>query len=176
MTDDELAAIEERASKATPGPWVDLMQTYFERCKADKREHGNRWYHGTQRSSCPLLLIVRNDYHGEPIDPLDIPRRIDKYDLSDVLSLFWSSLPKRTTTMTEGFMRPEDAAFIAASRADVPALIAEIRRLREVERIAQEVLSLIARCGCSACGPALADLAAARTQADDALTRMSVVE
>jgi hypothetical protein len=58
----------------------------------------------------------------------------------------------------------------------LPSLVAEVRRLREVERIAAETLQHIARCGCKACGPAPRDLAHARTLADDALTRMSVVE
>lgn len=52
----------------------------------------------------------------------------------------------------------------------------EMRRLREQVRIAEEVLNLIARCGCSACGPALPDTRATRSLADDALTRMDTVE
>lgn len=53
---------------------------------------------------------------------------------------------------------------------------AEIRRLREQIRIAIETLTEIAGCGCSVCGPTPRDLAHARTLADDALIRMSVVE
>ena len=59
---------------------------------------------------------------------------------------------------------------------DIQALVAEVERLREVERIAYDALSRIARCGCSACGPALSSLREARVLADDAMTQMSVVE
>lgn len=52
----------------------------------------------------------------------------------------------------------------------------ENKRLREQLRIAMDTLERIARCGCSACGPAPRDLAEARTLADDALICMSVVE
>lgn len=55
-------------------------------------------------------------------------------------------------------------------------LEAEVARLTEQVRIATETLNEIARCGCSACGPAPRDLVHARTLADDALTCMSVVE
>lgn len=130
MTDERLTEIEARITAATPGPWIDLMRTYFERCKADRRQHGNRWYHGSERDSTPLTLIVRDDVKGERIDPEDIPRRVDKYEMTDIISLFWSSLPRRTTTMIEGFFKPEDAAFIVAARQDVPDLLAEVRRLR----------------------------------------------
>jgi hypothetical protein len=62
-----------------------------------------------------------------------------------------------------------------ARRRDTAARATD--RTAEVEeqlRIATETLNMIARCGCSACGPAPRDLAHARTLADDALTRMSV--
>lgn len=136
MTDEQLAEIERRANAATPGPWIDLSRAYFERCKRDRRTHGNRWYHGSERASCPLALIVRDSVQGKPFALEDIPRRVDRYDLKAVFSLFWSSLPKQAKSMMEGFFRPEDAAFITHARTDVPALIAEVRRLRAaLERI-----------------------------------------
>lgn len=58
----------------------------------------------------------------------------------------------------------------------VDELARDNERLREQVRIATETLDGIARCGCSACGPAPRDLAHTRTLADDALIRMSVVE
>jgi hypothetical protein len=49
-------------------------------------------------------------------------------------------------------------------------------RLHEQLRLAADVLNRIASCGCSGCGPKPRDLKQARAMADDALTRMSVVE
>lgn len=71
---------------------------------------------------------------------------------------------------------PHDIDRYHLVRTDIPRLLAEVRRLREVERIAVETLNLIARCGCKACGPALPDTRATRSLADDALTRMDTVE
>lgn len=63
-----------------------------------------------------------------------------------------------------------------ACGADVVSLVAEVRRRQEQVRIAEDVLNHIARCGRAACGPAPRELAHARTLADAALIRMSVVE
>jgi hypothetical protein len=120
---DRLDEIRARADAATPGPWADLAETYYQRCQEDKRKQGGRWYHGSRRASLPLVLIARAEYHGEPIDPEDIPRRIDKFDLETIIGLFWSTLPKRTTVAIEGFFKPQDAAFIAAARSDIPYLL-----------------------------------------------------
>ena len=130
MNEDRLQALEALCQKATPGPWIDLARTYFERCKADKKNRGGRWYHGSMRQSSPLVLLVRDDDgYGRRIDPEHIPCCIDKFDLTTIISLFWSSLPRRTTSMGEGFFNPEDAAFIAEARTALPEALAEIRRL-----------------------------------------------
>lgn len=59
---------------------------------------------------------------------------------------------------------------------DADRLQAEVARLTEQLRIAEDALNMMARCGCPTCGPGPSTLAQARTMADDALTRMSVVE
>jgi hypothetical protein len=38
--------------------------------------------------------------------------------------------PRSTKGISEGFFRPADAAFIAHAREDIPALLAEVERLR----------------------------------------------
>ena len=77
MTEQQLAAIEERAAAATEPPW-DYEQIYG-------------------HSICPFRLVY--EYEGER---LTIAINLDR----------------------------EDAEFIAAARDDVPALVAEVRKLR----------------------------------------------
>lgn len=81
MTDQQLAAIKERAEKATPGPW----------------------FHGQNADG------QHNVYAGGGID----------------ITPAWCvhGLP----------MCPDDAAFIAYARTDVPALVAEVERLSHLE-------------------------------------------
>lgn len=74
MTDAQLKAIEERAEKATPGPW------------GVNGQRGDAYWYGYVHAG------------DTPIDDV---------------------------------FREENAAFIAHSREDVPALVAEVRRLRE---------------------------------------------
>lgn len=85
MTDEELKAIEERAAKATPGPWHPA----WNRISDEVLDLGS-------------MLIAR---------------------------------------------APDDATreFIAATRADVPALIAEVRRLREQLKAAAAILRAAGR-------------------------------
>ena len=45
--------------------------------------------------------------------------------------LVWTKVP-RIGDPVSGSVLPEDAEFIAAARTDVPALVAEVRRLRAV--------------------------------------------
>ena len=131
MDEQRLAALELICERATGGPWVDLLHTYYERCEADRRQHGNRWYHGSKAASMPLVLIARNTTReGRPLDTEQIPRRVDKFDLQTVISLFWSTLPKRATVAVEGFLRDEDTRFITEARTALPEALAEIRRLR----------------------------------------------
>lgn len=79
MTDEELAAIEERADAATPGPW-----------RISRLRDGSD--------------LVMSD--GAPAGVVA--------DCRD----------------ERGFNGDPDATFIAAARSDVPALLAEVRRLR----------------------------------------------
>jgi hypothetical protein len=149
MTDDELAAIEDRATKATTGPWLQ-----------------GEWTGRCTRSHFPHPGPPGCRYENQFLDAAPFDRYVSTEGLATLIG----------GNDYGPWLNPEDARFIAAARSDVPALVAEVRRLREVERIATETLSLIARCGCSACGTALPDTRATRSMADDALTNMSVVE
>lgn len=97
MTNEELAAIEQRAAAATKGPWYvsggDVMS-----------EHRDEIPYGSvvcETGFTGMVAATENTYSS-------------------------------------------DADFIAAARADVPALLAEVRRLRaEVERRTREHAALI---------------------------------
>jgi hypothetical protein len=133
MDDARIAELEALCRRATPEPWIDLTETYRERCELDRKQYGNRWYHGTRSGSTPLALIAHGTHHGKPIRPDDIPRRVDRWDLRAVFSMFWSSLPRSRTVATEGFLRPEDAAWICAARTALPEALAELKRLRSAD-------------------------------------------
>jgi hypothetical protein len=93
ITDDELAAIKQRAEKATPGPW---------------------FAHGATVSPDPA-----SDHHGWPPDPQCLAALNDGEYVAN---------PNAGA----------DAEFIAAARGDVPALLAEIERLRVALRVQYE--------------------------------------
>lgn len=81
VTREELEAIKARVEAATPGPWVDMGDTFYESvCSVP----------GLHTGVTPICM-----------DP-------------------------------EGDDRPQDRAFIAAAREDVPALVAEVERLWEL--------------------------------------------
>ena len=95
MTDEDLKIIEERAAKATAGPWT-----------ASHREPKRN----------PRSFVLTSEPRG----------RIQ-------IACLWDS-PNASCL--------DDAAFIAASRYDVPALVAEVRRL---QRIIDEDNTLVAK-------------------------------
>lgn len=86
MTEAELAAIEERANAATPGPWV-------------AEPARGKWSDG--ETHCAGIHVA-----GES----------------------WNEI----VTTDGGVYGPNwpDAQFIAAARSDIPALVAEVKRLR----------------------------------------------
>lgn len=138
LTDADLAAMEARAAAATPGPWADLRAMYREAMERHQNETG-RWYHGTKAASTPVTLLAHAACYrsgwdrdagmeGHPLTAACFPAHMDYEDLKTVIGLRWSSL--RRTSTSEGYFHDEDADFIAHARADVPALLAEVRRLR----------------------------------------------
>lgn len=104
LDDDDLLAIEERARKATSGPWV-----WTERAvNAEIRSYTRRL-----REQYVYLL------QGAP--------REDRFD-KDVMQLNWYHV-KGSSLLNVG-PSMDDARFIASARTDVPLLVAEVRRLR----------------------------------------------
>lgn len=100
MTDDELAAIEARLAATTRGPW---RSCWDDAANGDGHSDAYDW---------PAI------YH--PIDgvkPVDLPHE------AQVVSVMYYD-------GTLVGCREPDAAFIAHAREDVPALLAEVRRLQ----------------------------------------------
>lgn len=92
MTEQELAEITERASKATPGPW-------WHKDGWEGAMPGDEWY----------------VYQEQP--------------LGEIICCPCRSNPSEA-----------NAEFIAHAREDIPALLAEVRRLRELEARAMDHL------------------------------------
>ena len=105
MTDEELDAIKARVEKATEGPWC------WENCG----EKGNDLIVG-------IALHVGSD---EPCRGQVPPDSYDehRHEYVDAVARKSALLSEMATSF--------DAAFIAHARADIPALIAEVERLRE---------------------------------------------
>lgn len=107
LSEDDLAAIEERCRGLTPAPWhwtQDIVNDYI------RDGRGRRAW----RDQYVYILAGRGQ------------RYQDSWD-HNVLRLQWSQI-KGDTFM--GSPSKKDAAFIAAARSDVPRLLAEVRRLR----------------------------------------------
>lgn len=159
MTDAELDAIEARAGAATPGPWSAF---YLNDAAADWREAFNtnapeRATGGYVFRLDPLHTIrvmAAEPEIYEPGETVIVPdngtsiankRAICRgYDID-------TGEPEHEELVD---IRPHDAAFIASARTDIPALIAEIRRLKRGEFTADEFQSLChhrdERPGCTA--------------------------
>ncbi|MFJ2033576.1 hypothetical protein [Streptosporangium sp. NPDC087985] len=107
LTDEELAAIEELAEAATPGPWFirhlddEAAMNLVAISTVPDTGHGERWPDFDHREIVAATLIQH-------------PRYVDVADGR------WD----------------ENAQFIADARQDIPRLIAEIKRLRQL--LAQE--------------------------------------
>lgn len=111
MTDAELQAIRERCDRATSGPW-DITVLWS--------SVGGRL---REQPECQV--------HQSLVE-YEIPRNIACRRFTGQSADFGSDEPPRDEG--EVGLRPEDAAFIAHARADVPALLAEVDRLREMLR------------------------------------------
>lgn len=103
LTDQELAAIEELAKAATPGPWFirhlddEAAMNLVAISTVPDTGHGERWPEFDHREIVAATLVQR-------------PRYVDVADER------WD----------------ENAQFIANARQDIPRLIAEIKRLRRL--------------------------------------------
>lgn len=111
MTDEELKQIEERAAKATPGPWVPDFRDI------------------TLREATPAEAerMVLADAKSDFCLGAEIALRAADGGAA------WLPCPTRSTFLNR------DALFIAAARSDVPALVSEVRKLKALlvlERLA----------------------------------------
>ena len=132
MSEQQLAEILARANAATAGPWKWSGNTEVRDMRLQAQHHGGltvmdfeRW--GMQ-SACPRFAKNWAMY------------RADEMVEYQVHQLGWvdkSEPPYRADI--SGIDHP-DARFIAAAREDVPALLAEVQRLREERHSTNEAL------------------------------------
>lgn len=104
ITNEELMQIRERCDAATPGPWIQGMVSG--QCRA-KHQHS--------RTACVHEFEITADskYEREQVSIAPNVTLIGSDDHGTILS-------------------EQNAAFIAAARTDVPALLDEVARLREL--------------------------------------------
>lgn len=108
----DLDAIEQRANAATPGPWT----TGWPRGQCANPRHSVP--HPGRDGDDPCVSALAGYLAGDCVSqlkPIGVPFHEVRYvvDIGD-----------------GGDISVADAAFIAAARQDVPALVAEVRRLR----------------------------------------------
>ena len=102
--DLDIAAIRQRADNATPGPWT-LM--------TDSCDCGGDW--GCRHGEFPFALRLPTHTVSNQNRPCDPGDSLDSY---------------RHNASEFGDLTMADGEFIAAARSDVPALLAEVERLR----------------------------------------------
>lgn len=109
MTDAELAAIQARCDRASIGPW--FFNSYNRVCSAPLSSEHSR------------LESERRDWDDDALDAAEWPE----------VTIAW--IP---ATHGDTGDNPGDAEFIAEAREDVPRLLAEIARLKDVAAKARE--------------------------------------
>jgi len=135
MSELDLNEIKERAEAASPGPWEAgdvwyVAGVIFD----DERQRVGPGKKATRCAMCHLGAPVasgRWDINGTRMqahrhhtdDPYAPEHRISSADGGVVAGNY--------DYEAGGILRPEDTAFIVAARQDVPALVAEVERLRE---------------------------------------------
>lgn len=136
MTEEQLSEIEARANAATAGPWMwreRLANAQGGRTKRRSVREGRLVYLLT-RALYPHehdCAIGRGRFTREYQPPAwcDDPRCAAVYETSALMALRWRDI-KRGTVLWNVTPPPNDEAFIARARTDIPALVAEVRRLR----------------------------------------------
>ena len=129
MTEDELTAIEARAVAATPGPWV---------------YDASFWY--GLAADCHLCRERRNG----PVVATHEDAHVHRARHDRRVPRWWTEISSEATqdivvsnhtwaASFNGVHTQVDAAFIAHAREDIPALVAEVRRLRYLQEAAEDV-------------------------------------
>jgi hypothetical protein len=124
LPDADLDAIAARAAAATPGPWYWTVPAHTG--DAHTAVSGALRTH----SPAPRPLPDGTLFH----DPSVLVPMARLRGDPDWLERFHKANAQGQTALQVGmecFAREEDKAFIAHARADVPALLAEVRRLRQ---------------------------------------------
>lgn len=121
MNDEELREIEARANAATEGPWEWVTEEY---APDDLNQHGRNLY------SPELVTADQTSWVVTTMSKVVVPQ--PPFGPDDVTKPFRCGQIMTTRS---------NAAFIAAARTDIPLLVAEVRRLRQLVRAAEDDLS-----------------------------------
>ncbi|MFB9993413.1 hypothetical protein ACFFLM_15710 [Deinococcus oregonensis] len=113
MTDEQLRAIAERVNRTTPGPWFPIV--------TDDEMYQGTVYVGVQpRGKKAEVGLYVDDGRGQK---LMVENQIDDTQVVAITCLQFPRLVYQDAC-------DDNALFIAHAREDVPALLAEVLRLR----------------------------------------------
>jgi hypothetical protein len=118
VTDERLAEIEARANAATRGPWRAGAPDW--RCR--KPEHGTMQHPG------PPECVYQ--YAGWQA-AVGVVSPDPGYAADDTRAAERPAVAGTWDYESGGILAPADVVFVAHARADVPELVAEVKRLRE---------------------------------------------
>lgn len=142
MTPKELAEIEARAEAAFPGPWewrspLDAAGPWAQKKRSRPNAKRTREWSDDVGDHFALLLQGVPGWHVEPKTTKQ-PSEIEGLDIfgGAVLGVHW---PERKKEVEISGLTHKDRQFIAHARTDVPALVAEVRRLTTILAKAQYV-------------------------------------
>lgn len=134
---DWLAAIRARAESATPGPWeMELAVTHEGLAHYSLRTHDPLPAHPWSPRYIAWLT------GSQPMLQSDQPRR-RRCETCGVVSYPWRQL-QLGVDLREDDETTADAAFLAHAREDVPALVAEVERLRAENEQMREIVRVVA--------------------------------
>jgi hypothetical protein len=142
MTPEELKAIEERANKATPGPWMWDISTTNQMAMLETAHSGRYYVMGFERwglnNACPAFQIYKT-YDGTVTERGSMGMvRTDK--------LAKSYPGKEHHIGFDDFIDHPDAEFIAHAREDIDRLLAEVKRLQKELGAAKDDLERYTTC------------------------------
>jgi hypothetical protein len=131
LTDEALIEIEERAKKASPGPWVvepDLRPDI-------KNEKIFRAAHELEQQIDVFCYLQKKDYEKRNANIYSDPPEFEKSrQIVRDMSKNIGHVCELAKSWEEKHSNMDDAEFIAHARTDIPKLVKEIRRLKELNR------------------------------------------
>lgn len=142
LSNDRLADIAARSDMATPGPWA-WREDQFREKYMQRLSNGNWRARPGKRASDSWVMLLTGPLHWTiptSFTPEEIEQATDEWDYPHILALRWNQV--RGNTLFNAAPFAHDAAFIAATRTDVPDLLADAQASRALLAQALAALTL----------------------------------